>query len=453
MQDRKLPLVAKKPKQRRETPPQVPWETRLEDPRWGWVEASIWTKAMLAALDNGVKGGKWYSLIDKVYKPQTLKQAWLAVKKNRGASGIDKMSINKYETHVERYLQELHEDLKNKTYKAKDIRRTYIPKGDGKLRPLGIPVVQDRIAQAAVKMVLEPIFEREFTPTSYGFRPGIGAKDALREVDKLIEDGYIWIVDADIQSYFDTIPHDRLINKLERVISDQKIIDLLGKWLSQKIVDECKEWKPTEGSPQGAVISPLLANIYLHDLDVKMIQAGYRMIRYADDFVILTKSSEEANQALKLVQEWMNENRLKLHPEKTKVGNCLIPGQGFEFLGYRFEGGKKWIRQRSILKFRDAIRAKTSRVRSGSIQDICKDLNKTLKGWWNYFKHVNQWSLGTFDGFVRRRVRAILSVRHKRRKFGMDLNSHLTWPNAYFAQQGLFCMEQAQRLACACQSR
>jgi len=412
--------------------------------RWSWTEETIWTENMLTALENGVKGGRWFSLIDKAYRTKTLEKAWDKVRRNKGAAGVDGVSIKRVANNPTKYLQELHEQLKADTYEPQAVKRVYIPKEKGKKRPLGIPVVLDRIAQMAVKLTIEPIFEKEFLSMSYGFRPGRGTKDALREVDSCLKEGLTWVVDADLQAYFDTIPHERLMAKVERYISDSRILNLLRLWLKQQIMEESKSWNPIKGSPQGAVISPLLANIYLHDLDQLLVNKGYRMVRYADDFVILCESEEKATKALSLVQQWVADNELTLHPEKTHVGNSAIEGQGFDFLGYRFEGGKRWIRKKSIKKFRDTIRAKTRRTCGQSIDEIIRRLSPTLRGWYNYFKHVNRWSLNTFDGFVRRRLRAILRFQEKRPGRGRTYADHRKWGIAFFADRELFSMEQAR---------
>mgnify|MGYP002738568780 CR=1 FL=1 len=308
---------------------------------WGWVDREIWTDRMLAALDNGVKGGKWFSLIDKVWHPQTLRAAWQQVRANRGAAGVDRVSTERFAAQAERYLLELEQALKEGRYRPQAVRRVEIPKADGKKRPLGIPAVADRVVQTAVKRVIEPIFEKTFAPTSYGFRPGKGCKDALRQVDRLIREGKAHVVDADLKGYFDSIPHDRLMMRLEGFISDGRLLALLRSWLNQEIVQELERWTPTGGTPQGAVISPLLANLYLHELDVRMAAQGFEMVRYADDFVILCRTGEQAERALAEVKGWVDANGLSLHPDKTHVGDCRIPGQGFEFLGYRFEAGRR----------------------------------------------------------------------------------------------------------------
>ena len=418
-----------------------------ENPKW--IETSIWTANMLTALDNGVKGGKWFSLIDKVYSLKTLKIAWQQVQSNKGSAGIDKVSIERFEKNEDKYLNELHIALKEDNYYPQPVKRVYIPKAGGKKRPLGIPVVKDRIVQTAIKMVIEPIFEKEFLDMSYGFRPNRGCKDALREVDYLLKDGYTWVVDADFKSYFDTIPHDKLMSLVEHQISDGILLNLIGKYLKQNIVDGLNEWTPVAGTPQGAVLSPLLANIYLHPLDVMLTNLGLKVVRYADDFVILSKNEQEAIMALDKVKQWVRGSDLQLHPDKTHIGNALIKGQGFEFLGYRFEAGKRFVRKKSIKSFRDKVRAKTKRSRSGSIEEIIGDLNPMLRGWFEYFKHAYKTTFNSNDGFVRRRLRAILLRRNKKKNcFGITINAHRLYRNSYFAELGLFTSHEAWVLAC-----
>jgi RNA-directed DNA polymerase len=221
-----------------------------------WVEASIWTERMLAALENGVKGGKWFSLIDKVTRLRTLEIAWKKVAANKGSAGVDGQSVERFGKRENVYLQELSDALKAGTYRPQPVKRVEIPKGPGKTRPLGIPAVKDRIVQTALKMAIEPIFEKEFEETSFGFRPGRGCKDALREVDRLIKEGYTHVVDADLASYFDTIPHDGLMEQVEERISDGRILELIDGYLKQDIVSDLKRWTPTGGTPQGAVMTP-----------------------------------------------------------------------------------------------------------------------------------------------------------------------------------------------------
>ncbi len=415
--------------------------------QWDWVDRTIWTERMLAALGNGVKGNKWFSLIDKVYRPSTLQAAWEQVKANRGAAGIDRQSIEGFAANAERYLNELAKDLEEGRYQPQAVRRVEIPKAGGKTRPLGIPTVKDRIVQTAVKRVIEPIFEKEFLPTSYGFRPGRGCKGALREVDKHLKEGYIHVVDADLKGYFDSIPHPLLKERIEERISDGRLLELLAGWLRQDIVKGLERWTPTGGTPQGAVISPLLANLYLHPLDERMERQGYRMVRYADDFVILSQSAEQAHTALEEVKAWVEANGLTLHPDKTHIGDCRIEGQGFEFLGYRFEAGKRWVRKKSLQGFKDKIREKTRRTRGDSLTRIIADLTPMIRGWYGYFKHADRWEFPKLDGFIRRRLRAILRKQEKRPGIGKCHADHKRWPNAYFAALGLFTMTEARMSA------
>jgi RNA-directed DNA polymerase len=420
-------------------------ETQEKD--WTWVEASVWNERMLAALANGVKGGKWFSLIDKVYRKETLEAAWHRVRDNAGAAGVDGQSVKQFGFRAEHYLAELEQALKRGEYRPEPIRRVEISKGGGKLRPLGIPVVKDRIVQTALKLVIEPIFECEFEDSSYGFRPQRGCKDALREVDELIKQGYTHVVDADLESYFDTIPHGQLMGQIEQRISDGRVLELMGLFLSQDIIQGMKRWRPTGGTPQGAVISPLLANIYLHPLDRQMKQQGYRMVRYADDFVVLCPTAEKAQGALEEVNSWVEQNGLRLNADKTHVGDCRQAGEGFEFLGYRFEAGQRWVRPKSFKALRERIRQKTQRTRGESLATIIEDLNPLVRGWFNYFKHAHAVAQLGIDGFIRRRLRAILRKQEKRPGMGKCYDDHLRWPNTYFATQGLFTITAARVLA------
>ena len=411
-----------------------------------FTPAPIWTKAMLAALQIGVKGGKWHSLIDKVSRLETLRLGWVQVERNAGAAGVDRMSVERFAQAQDLYLAELAEALRDGSYSPQPVRRVYIPKGKGR-RPLGIPAVKDRVVQAALKLVIEPIFEHEFEPKSFGFRQGLGCKDALREVDRHLKAGYCWVVDADLQSYFDTIPHVDLLAKVGNRIADGRVLQLVEQFLKQDIMDDMQRWTPTAGSPQGAVISPLLANIYLHELDVEMREAGLVMVRYADDVVVLCRSQEEAQLALARMRAWVTANGLTLHPDKTHLGDCRVDGQGFEFLGYRFEAGKRWVRKKSLMSLRDKIRAKTKRNAGNSIEYVIASLNPTLKGWYGYFQHAHRFTFSTIDGFVRRRLRAMLRKQKHRPGQGHCQRDHKQWPNAFFADLGLFTMSEAHKSA------
>jgi RNA-directed DNA polymerase len=292
---------------------------------------------------------------------------------------------------------------------------------------------------------LEPIFEHEFAEHSYGFRPGRGCKDALRRVDELLKAGYTTIVDADLKSYFDTIPHDRLMALVGQKVSDGRVLGLIEAFLKQGVLDGLQEWTPEMGSPQGAVISPLLSNIYLNPLDHLMAREGFEMVRYADDFVILCRSPEEATRALARVQEWTAAAGLTLHPTKTRIVNAQE--DGFDFLGYRFVGDKRFPRAKSIQKIKDTIRAKTKRNNGQSLQAIIASVNPTLRGWFEYFKHSYRTTFPSLDRWVRGRLRSILRKRQRKRGRGRG-SDHQRWPNAYFAKAGLYSLKTAHELAC-----
>jgi RNA-directed DNA polymerase len=430
---------AEEAKQGAETPP--------PSRNWTWVEAEVWTERMLSALVNGVKGGKWYSLIDKVYAPATLELAWTKVEANKGAAGVDGQSVDRFAAKADIYLSELSTALREGSYRPQAVKRVEIPKGDGRTRPLGIPTVKDRIVQQAVRLVIEPIFESGFCDGSYGFRPERGCHDALREVDRLLKEGYTHVVDADLQSYFDTIPHDRLMARVEERVSDGRVLDLIRGWLETDIMDGLDRWTPVQGSPQGAVISPLLANIYLDPLDRLMAERGYRMVRYADDFVILARNHAEAEAALALVKVWVASNGLTLHPAKTRIANCRKKGNGFEFLGYRFERDRRHVRRKSLDKLKETIRAKTRRTRGQSLKVVVVDLNRTLKGWFGYFKHAHPSIFVELDRMIRRRLRAMLRKQERRPGVGNDRADHQRWPNVYFANAGLFALHTAWQAA------
>jgi RNA-directed DNA polymerase len=400
---------------------------------------------MLAALEQGVKGNVWFRLIDKVYNPQNLWSAWAKSAKNNGSPGVDGITISRYEKDAPANIERLAGELKDGSYHPKAIRRTYIPKTDGKMRPLGIPTVQDRIVQGALRQVIEPIFERHFARHSYGFRPGRGCKDALRRVDGLLKTGYRYVVDADLKSYFDTIPHDLLMKRVREHVADGRVLKLIESFLEAKILEGLKEWTPFAGAPQGAVLSPLLSNIYLNPLDHLMEQRGIEMVRYADDFVILCRTREEAEAALELVKAWTAQAGLTLHPEKTRIADAQT--DGFEFLGYRFDKGRKWPREKSKQKLRESLKPYLKRTSGVSLQTIIARINPKLRGWYGYFKHAGRRSLRDVDGWVRTRLRAIQHKRHKGRGKGRG-HAQVRWTNAFFAGLGLFSLEQAHISAC-----
>ena len=410
--------------------------------RWFWVEPSVWTERMLTALEEGVRGGKWYSLMDKVYAKANLRAAFAKVKANGGAAGVDHQTVEMFEHDLERNLESLSGRLREGTYQPQANRRVWIPKaGSKEQRPLGIPTVTDRVVQTALRNVMEPIFEQGYAERSYGFRPKRGCKDALRGVCELLEAGNTWIVDADLRSYFDTIPHNPLIRRVEEKVSDGRVLELLRKYLKQGVMDGLKYWEPEEGTPQGAIISPTLSNIYLNPLDHEMARGGYEMVRYADDFVILCRSEAEAQEALERVKAWVAAAGLTLHPTKTRIVNAIERG-GFDFLGYHFERGMKWPRSKSMDKFKDTIRAKTKRTCGHSLRAIIDDVNQTTRGWFEYFKYSLRWIFPELDSWIRCRLRSILRKRRGRRGVGRG-GDHQRWPNSYFDKQGLYSLERA----------
>jgi len=414
--------------------------------RWSWAEPSVWTGRMLTALEQGVKGGRWFSLIDKVSSADNLYSAAAKVAANKGAAGVDHITTKEFFDRAEENVARLAEQLRQGTYRPQAVRRVMIPKaGSRETRPLGIPTVRDRTVQAAVRHVIEPIFERDFAQHSYGFRPHRGAKDALRRVDFLLKQGFTHVVDADLKSYFDTIPHDKLMQKLRTKISDGRVLKLIESFLKAGVLDGLTEWTPTQGAPQGAVLSPLLSNIYLDELDHLMAQRGLEMVRYADDFVILCRTREEAEAALALVQQWVSEAGLTLHPEKTRIVDQRV--ESFDFLGYKFLKHRRFPRKKSLMKFRDAIRAKTPRTNGHSLSWIIADVNRTLRGWFEYFKHSGRTVFADLDSWVRQRLRSILRKRYGLKGRARQGADHQRWPNAFFVEQGLLSLKTAHASA------
>jgi RNA-directed DNA polymerase len=411
---------------------------------WWWVERTVWTERMLTRLTSGEPANRvWFTLVDKTYAPANLASAFQKVWANGGSAGADAQTVAHFAKHAEAELARLHEQLRDGTYRPQPVRRAWIPKpGSREKRPLGIPAVRDRIVQAALRHVMEPIFETEFAGHSYGFRPGRGAKDALRRVNTLLKAGHHWVVDADLKSYFDTIPHERMMALVKARIADGRVLALVESFLRAGVLEESKGWQPTErGTPQGGVISPLLANLYLDPFDHQMERAGRELVRYADDFVILCRSEAGAQAALAEVRTWVREAGLTLHPEKTRIVNANAPG-GFDFLGYHFERGMKWPRQKSLMKLKERVRAKTSRLDGRSLKEIVADVNRTLRGWYGYFQHSKSSAFSGMDGYVRRRLRSLLQWRLDGRGKGIG-DAHHRWPNTWFAQRGLWSLAAA----------
>jgi RNA-directed DNA polymerase len=419
---------------------------------WRWVEPTAWTIRMLTALIQGVKGEKWFRLIDKVFAERNLFAAFQKVAKKRGAAGVDHETVAGFARRIPEVLWELSETLKTGTYTPQAIRRVHIPKpGTNETRPLGIPTVRDRVVQAAVVHVIEPIFERDFAEHSYGFRPGRGCKDALRRVGQLLGQGYVHVVDADLKGYFDSIPHDRLMSRLGERIADGPVLRLIESFLKADILDDAKHWTPEEGAPQGAVLSPLLSNVYLNPLDHLMVKHGIEMVRYADDFVILCKTAEDAARALELVRQWVTDNGLTLHPTKTRIVDART--ERFDFLGYSFRDQDHWPRQKALQKLRDAIRNKTPRTSGRSLPCVIADVNAILRGWFAYFKHSTYRNVYyDQDRWVRSRLRGILRRRSGRNGPGGRLDN-LRWTNHFFAELGLFSLVGARAQAAQSSSR
>jgi RNA-directed DNA polymerase len=406
---------------------------------------------MLEALETGVRGGKWHSLYDKVYRLSNLKAAWERVKANGGGGGVDKVSIANYARNADERLGRLSEALRTRTYQPLPVRRTYIPKpGSREQRPLGIPTIEDRIVQTALRNVIEPIFEHEFDSGSYGFRPGRGCQDALTEIERLLAAGYLNVVDVDLRKYFDSIPHQGLMNEVAWRIADGRVLDLIEAYLHQGVLEGMKLWKPETGTPQGAVISPLLANVYLHPVDAAMRQAGFTLIRYADDMVVMCRTQEEAENALAKLGELVEARGLQLHPDKTRLAHLMVK-PGFQFLGYDFYDKYRDPRDSSTDKLHAAVRRKTKLTNGNSLAEIVRSLNASLRGWYNYFKfcspNSNAWQ--EIDARVRYRLRAILDKRRKggrKRQRGRG-HAHFRWPNAFFTELGLFSLVSSPKLA------
>ena len=413
--------------------------------RWGWVEPSVWTERMLTRLDESEPTTVWFRLWDKVLSERNLQASFKAVWRNDGAPGADGQTVKQFDEHVATELARLGEELRNRRYRRQPARRVWIPKpGTQEKRPLGIPTVRDRTAEGALRNVLEPIFERDFSDRSYGFRPGRGCREAVAQVDEGLRQGLVWCVDVDLKSYFDTIAHDRLMGLIRQRIADGSVLALLEQCLKAGVLEECKEWQPTErGTPQGAVISPLLANIYLNPLDHEMVKRGWSAVRYADDFVVLCQSHEEADRVLTFLREWTKAVELTLHPTKTRIVNATT--DGFDFLGWHFRGRQKWPRQKSVQKLREKLRPLTRRKNGSSLAAIIARVNPILRGWYGYFRDSHRSGLRGPDGWVRRRLRAMLKKRQKRPGYGLSKADSQRWPNRWFAARGLFSLEHGSR--------
>jgi RNA-directed DNA polymerase len=425
------------------------------------AERGVWTEPMLAALARGLKGKKWFSLIDKVSTERTLQLAWEKVRRNAGACGVDGITIGRFEQDSQNRLLAVKEHLSKGTYQPKPVKRVWIDKpGSAEKRPLGIPTVIDRVVQTALRMVIEPIFENRFAEHSYGFRPGRGCKDALRRVDELLKAERLHVVEVDIKGYFDAITQDRLMVLVREHIADGRVLGLIEGFLKQGVMEGAELAKTVEdipedesqdesrGTPQGGVISPLLANIYLDPLDWLMAGLGFEMVRYADDMVVLCHTEEEAKAALEKLREWMAGAGLTLHPDKTRTVDMNLTDSHFDFLGYRYQRSRmgrmmRLVRPKSLRKLRESIKPRTRRTNGRSMKAIVEDLNRTLPGWFGYFKHAKASELSGVDGWIRMRLRSILRKRRGLEGRGRGID-HQRWPNRYFKKLGLFCLLDAQ---------
>jgi RNA-directed DNA polymerase len=392
-------------------------------------------------LENKVRGGKWHALIDKVYAELNLHTAARKVTGKEKAAGVDGQSCEAFEEHLLVETRQLAEQIKSRTYRPSAVRRVCIPKPGrpNETRPLGIPTVRDRVVQRAIVNVIEPILDHQFHERSFGFRHRRCAHDALRIVEQKLQEGYVYVVDADLKGYFDTIPKDRLLTLLKEHISDSRMLKLIKMFLDQSILEELREWTPIAGVPQGAVLSPVLSNLYLNPLDHAMADNGFEMVRYADDFVVLCRSEFEAEVALQTITKWVKQAGLTLHPTKTKIVDSRT--ESFAFLGYSFRGDKIYPRRESLAKMKARIKELTPRKRPGSIASIAKELNRVLIGWFGYFRHCRWTIFKDLDAKTRSRLRRMLLKRH--RKNPERLPRQQRWPNAYFAQAGLYSLREA----------
>lgn len=407
----------------------------------------MWTEAMKAAIGPLRQAGrKWFSLYDKVIAPANLRAAWdrmnhrVAGKKRQQGAGVDGMTVAEFENRAEAELQKLAEQLRAGRYSPSPVRRHYIPKaGSPKLRPLGLPTVRDRVVQEACRSMMEPIFEAEFLDSSHGFRPGKSVETACVQVERNLLAGKVWVVDLDIEKCYDSIPHEPLVERVARRISDGKVLDLVRSFLKSGVMEEMKVRYETTGTPQGGIISPVLANIFLHDLDMAMEARGIAWVRYADDVVALCQNREEAEQVLELIRQVLNGMGLRLSPEKTRIVHL---DEGFDFLGWHYQGRKRWPRKKSVDKLRVKLRTLTRRTRPGSLHSICAELTPIQRGWFNFFRAGNvQSQFHAIDGWLRRRLRGLLRKRTKRRGISPRGRDHQRWPNSYFDAHGFFSFQ------------
>lgn len=375
------------------------------------------------------KQRRFHALYDRIFRLDILWRAWKEVRENMGSAGIDNITFEMVEEYgVEEYLLDIQEDLQNKKYRPKPVKRVYIPKPDGKQRPLGIPTIRDRIVQQACKIVIEPVFEANFLDNSYGFRPKRDAKQATEKVKKELYKNW-YVVDADIQGYFDNINHEILLGLLNRRISDRRVIKLCRQWLRAGVIENGKYYPTEKGSPQGGVISPLLANIYLHVLDSyweNHKELGV-IVRYADDAVIMCRKRTDAELAFEHLKRIMTKLKLTLNPQKTKIVD--MNKESFDFLGFCFQkfgktkSGRKlpymMLSKKAIKKVKDAVRVITCRKSAyEGLEQKVEKLNPLIRGWRNYFQHGNSTKrFKQLDEYVWMRLWRRVYYRRKQKKY------------------------------------
>ena len=377
---------------------------------------------------------KAHSLTGRI-TPQTVHAAWLAVKRNRGAAGIDKVSISMFETNLEANLASLMRELKAGSFQPMPARRVYIPKAPGKFRPLGIPAVRDRVAQEVLRQLLSPLFESIFHDHSYGFRPKRGCHQAVEKVKEIHRQGYRVVLDADIQGFFDNLSHTAIMTELSKVVADGNILRLVQKFLSAGVMEGGKYQATRVGTPQGGVVSPLLANIALNLMDWKLEQAGFRFVRYADDFVVLCKSEQRAKEALELIGNLLAEQLgLVLSPEKTHITTFK---KSFAFLGFQIGAWTIRMRDKSKEKFKDKVRQITTRSHNLDAEMI-EELNRVIRGTANYF--ARPWSAcGNMYRALDRWIRMRLRCMNLKRKSMVD-NRRVRLK--HFEHMGLFVADK-----------